>query len=329
MASNIIRFEHASASSLTLILGSEDPSPESVMGYTLWHRKADDMNYPEEPTCTLLAPNTGFLLSGLTPATNYLFKVVCFDGQGELGTCEVQYRTGSSGDEALHPNPKRLVERSQSPTTNCSSLSNPSSLEEKLTLASPTVMRMKKPYSNGQTIEATSADNGPNTPVKTCMECVPFAGSSEAGLPITPCKLENIKDGLVRNSRPNLSNKDLDDGCGKEEEPQAGSKSKKRSGERRDEVCAGIGDKDFEYYVKVIRWLECEGHIETTFRQKFLTWYSLRATSQEVRVVKVFVDTLNEDPASLAAQLVDTFSEVISSKRSPAVPAGFCLKLWH
>ncbi|CAK9137954.1 unnamed protein product [Ilex paraguariensis] len=43
----------------------------------------------------------------------------------------------------------------------------------------------------------------------------------------------------------------------------------------------------------------------------------------------VFVDTLFEDPASLAGQLVDSFSEVISSKRCAAVPAGFCLKLWH
>ncbi|MED6154701.1 VIN3-like protein 2, partial [Stylosanthes scabra] len=110
-----------------------------------------------------------------------------------------------------------------------------------------------------------------------------------------------------------------------------GSTSKKRSGERPDEGCTanGFSDRDFEYYVKVIRWLECEGHIEKNFRQKFLTWYSLRATQQEVRIVKIYIDTFLEDPASLAEQLVDTFTECISSKRTSVVPAGFCMKLWH
>lgn len=45
-----------------------------------------------------------------------------------------------------------------------------------------------------------------------------------------------------------------------------GSTSKKRSGERKDEGCAanGFSDWDFEYYVKVIRWLECEGLKDST-----------------------------------------------------------------
>lgn len=85
------------------------------------------------------------------------------------------------------------------------------------------------------------------------------------------------------------------------------------------------------YVVKIMKWLECEGHIEKSFRQKFLTWYNLRATPQHVRVVKVYVDTFLEDPAALAEQLVDTFSDCISGKRTSVVPvkAGFCLKLWH
>uniref|UniRef100_A0A5B7AQY6 Putative VIN3-like protein 2 n=1 Tax=Davidia involucrata TaxID=16924 RepID=A0A5B7AQY6_DAVIN len=384
----IIRFEDVCTSSLTVILGSEDPSVENVAGYTLWHRKADDMDYPAEPTCTMFALNTRFPLSDLTPATEYLFKVVSFDNTRELGMCEVRFRTGSGADEG--PNTKSLVvKRSQSPATNCSSLSNPSSVEDETNNVTPCSNEgenrednylayckntdkivsenlssdmidctgtgqggnpgdsgsvsdeehaMQKtnsmPNSDAVTLEnknspeGTSADNGSNAPVQTGMECVPFVGSSE-GLPVTPCKLENLKDGLGRNARPKPSSNDLDNGCGREEEPQRGSSSKKRSGERRDEERAGNGDRELEYYVKVIRWLECVGHIETTFRQKFLTWYSLRATPQEVRVVKVFVDTLIEDPTSLAGQLVDTFSEAISSKRSSVVPAGFCLKLWH
>ncbi|KAK8596968.1 hypothetical protein V6N12_065445 [Hibiscus sabdariffa] len=65
------------------------------------------------------------------------------------------------------------------------------------------------------------------------------------------------------------------------------------------------------------------------FRQKFLTWYSLRANPHEVRIVKVCVDTFITDPTSLAEHLVDTFSNCISSKGSFVVPTGFCMKLWH
>lgn len=76
----------------------------------------------------------------------------------------------------------------------------------------------------------------------------------------------------------------------------------------------------YVYCVKVIRWLECEGYVEASFRVKFLTWLSLRATRHEKRVVSVFVDTFIDDPASLAGQLSDTFSDAIYSKRPPMAP---------
>ncbi|KAM0912549.1 hypothetical protein ACQ4PT_012713 [Festuca glaucescens] len=76
----------------------------------------------------------------------------------------------------------------------------------------------------------------------------------------------------------------------------------------------------YVFCVKVIRWLEYEGHIEANFRVKFLTWLSLRATRREKKIVSVFVDTFIDDPASLAGQLSDTFSEAIYSKRMPMAP---------
>ncbi|XP_020220539.1 VIN3-like protein 1 isoform X2 [Cajanus cajan] len=82
-------------------------------------------------------------------------------------------------------------------------------------------------------------------------------------------------------------------------------------------------DENFEYCVKVIRWLECEGHIKQEFRLKLLTWFSLRATEQERRVVNTFIQTLIDDPSSLAGQLVDSFSDIISNKRQRN---GFCSK---
>ncbi|KAK8644903.1 hypothetical protein V6N13_118764 [Hibiscus sabdariffa] len=89
---------------------------------------------------------------------------------------------------------------------------------------------------------------------------------------------------------------------------------------------SGSLDENFEYCVKVIRSLECEGHINQDFRLKLLTWFSLRSTEQERRVVNTFIQTLIDDPSSLAGQLVDSFSDIISSKRPRN---GFCSKLWH
>ncbi|XP_054786663.1 VIN3-like protein 1 isoform X2 [Prosopis cineraria] len=74
-------------------------------------------------------------------------------------------------------------------------------------------------------------------------------------------------------------------------------------------------DENYEYCVKVFRWLECEGHIKQEFRLKLLTWFSLRSTEQERRVVNTFIQTLLDDPSSLAGQLIDSFSDIISNKR--------------
>nr|AAC09023.1 unknown protein [Arabidopsis thaliana] len=75
----------------------------------------------------------------------------------------------------------------------------------------------------------------------------------------------------------------------------------------------GLG---LEQCVKIIRKLECSGYVESTFRQKFLTWFSLRATSQERNTVTTFMNAFNDDSMALAEQLVDTFSDCIWSKGS-------------
>ncbi|CAJ2649778.1 unnamed protein product [Trifolium pratense] len=382
---NMVRFEDVTATSLTVILCLEDPSGENNAGYAVWHRKADDVNYPLDPTCMNLLPNRRLDIRDLLPATEYSFKVVSNDLR-KSGICEVQVSTEHGEDEV--PNCS-ATERSQSPVTNCSSLSNPSSVEDETnhsdqtdnrsdnypiyhkdsnqlasenlsndaincsnlggvgrptdadslsdkqvavgmtgTIPSSDALKLENKHSEEEQVtEDMSTDDGS---VPTGRECVPLAGTSKGGLPNTPGRLELLKDGPGRKGRSKLSGKDLENGSGKRGGPRDGSTSKKRSGERQGEGCEGNGfpDRDFEYYVKVIRWLECEGHIEKNFRQKFLTWYSLRATPEEIRIVKIYVDTFHEDPASLAEQLVDTFSDCVSNKRS-SVPAGFCMKLWH
>ncbi|KAJ4958321.1 hypothetical protein NE237_025432 [Protea cynaroides] len=406
----LIRFENVCPTSLIVVFGSEDASSQVLVGYNMWHRKADDLDYLAEPTCTLFSPNSMFSMLDLSPATEYVFKVVSFCGKGELGMSEARITT-STADRISK---SLVVERNQSPATNSSGVSDPSSeadesnniivdknekheppgcfsscvkkeliVSEKLSddtgkvifnsqnansgsgqeetlgdsvsvLDEEHAMMEVVPPSNltnqmeshrnsdvlkpdnkhsskDQLVEDLSTDKGLNTLIRRELEIVPSEHGFEAVLPITPCKMEIGKDGPGRSGRPKPCSEELDNGSGKGEEPQAGSSSKKRSGGRWDEGCDGDGSFDgvYEYCVKLIRWLECHGHIEKNFRVKFLTWYSLRATPQERKIVKVYVDTLSDDPACLAGQLVDTFTECISSKRPPAMPTGFCMKLWH
>ncbi|KAL5974013.1 hypothetical protein ACLOJK_030675 [Asimina triloba] len=184
-----------------------------------------------------------------------------------------------------------------------------------------------KHLSENQLLDEPSIDNESNAPAANEMEVVPY-GQSESVLPVTPCKVDIGKDGSVRSGRPKSG--EPDGRPMKPEEPLSGSSSKKRSAGRCEELCDQDSlERDYEYCVKVIRWLECEGYVQKNFRVKFLTWFSLQATLQERRIVSVYVDTLIDDPPSLAGQLVDTFSEGIYRKRLPPVPSGFCMKLWH
>lgn len=90
-----------------------------------------------------------------------------------------------------------------------------------------------------------------------------------------------------------------------------------------------LTETDYEYALRVIRKLEHQGHLESDFRVKFLTWFSLKARVQEKRVVSVFIDTFVDDPPSLAGQLLDTFKDEICSEKKLASSHRFCSGLWH
>ncbi|KAE8672071.1 Vernalization5/VIN3-like, putative isoform 2 [Hibiscus syriacus] len=318
--------------SITVIVGSEEPLQSSIIGCTLWNRKSCDRDYPVKSTCTMLVPNTRFVVAGLTPATKYLFKVVACNGTKEFGPWEVSILTCCSGN-GVPGCP--MMERSQSPATNYSSLSNPSSVEDETSNITPYsdqnddraenysiyskdtdhivstnqlkgatkctvlgedgILAEAVPTLEDRITEETSTDNDSDVPVKTGTECFPFVGCSEAALPITPRRMEIIKNRKGRRGISKTSSKDRENGTGKGEDPQDGrrSTSKKKIGEK--------------------------------MKNKFLTWYSLRATPQEARILKVFVDIFITDPPSLAEQLADTLSDCISSKGSSIVPVGFCM----
>ncbi|KAM7249664.1 hypothetical protein ACFE04_026776 [Oxalis oulophora] len=357
----MFQFEDVGPTSLTLVLGHEEPYPANFYSYNLWHRRACDMDYPVKPISSLSTPTTRFQVTGLTPATEYYLKIVCFNGTREIGNCEVPFLSNRLENDDVTG--KSVVKRSQSqsPTINCSSLSNPSSVEDETNNVDPEdnfndlCKGTDKNGSANLTVDDILLGDGrtdqnvvslPNQEQATDTgepishsdvmkgKLIPQCGTNgeevatdngthiigtEAILPITPCKMETLKGGRSKSNLKDVDNRTMG--------THDGSTSEKNVEERDNKD--GLSDQDFEHCVKVIRWLECKGHIEKNFRQKFLTWYTLRANLQEVRIVKIFVDTFSEDPGALAEQLVDTFSETISSKKACTLPAGFCTKLWH
>lgn len=91
---------------------------------------------------------------------------------------------------------------------------------------------------------------------------------------------------------------------------------------------AQVKESDYEFSVGIIKKLEHEGLIETDFRVKFLTWFSLKATTQERKVVRVFIDTFVDDHSGLAGQLMDTFMDEICIEQKVDLHALYS-RFWH
>lgn len=391
MSSNLIKFEDILSSSVTVVLGSEDgPAPamsQELVGYSLWYREAQTDDYPLGPAYTIHEPKRRFLVTGLAPATEYVFKVSAFGNSGELAKWEMNLNTvdvvkdvemdsvdegaslqqletqkenssglshpSSEGDESNNSTVYRDLNKSPA---SCFGYSDkPEVLDlEKLPEETPKNFDVLEPLEREETprrsvsaldeepnsansteqnivSDVPKSDNESNAPTRDEMTIVPYT-HTESSLPLTPCRMENAKEASGRSGRAKPCNSMLENGEKKtEREPHVGSSSKKRVGGKCEALCPKEGslEREYEYCVKVIRWLECEGHIETNFRVKFLTWFSLRATLQERKIVSVYIDTLIDDPGSLAGQLVDSFSEVLCSKGRPPLPTGFCMQLWH
>lgn len=81
--------------SVLVVLKYQDNIAEEIDGCKVWHRSANMANYPAEPTCHVLRPNTRSLFSGISPSTEYFFKVLPFGCSQGYGEWEVKCSTRS------------------------------------------------------------------------------------------------------------------------------------------------------------------------------------------------------------------------------------------
>ncbi|KAK1300013.1 Protein VERNALIZATION INSENSITIVE 3 [Acorus calamus] len=260
-----IRFEDISPVSIVVILDLKDEySLPDIIGCKMWHRKGTENDYPDEPTCLILKPDTMFMLSGLDPSTEYHFKVSPFSSTVELGMWEARWVTQTPSGT----NSNSSGQSSESEYVNGDHSSSGNEAQE---TGQPDSQKGSTNSSNNSHAKVMSLENiidvGRMAPSKSIPPTTPHKSEESKGVP-DPGNLDSA-------------------------------------------------ESKYEYCVKVIRWLECEGFMEKEFRVKFLTWFSLKATSQERRVVKAFIDVLIDEPESLVSQLNDAFMEGMCNKEKP------------
>ncbi|KAJ7965825.1 VIN3-like protein 2 [Quillaja saponaria] len=279
-----IHFEESSPTSVVVVLEYEDHLLKNFLGCRLWHRMSTMKEYPEQPTFIILRPEKRFKLDNLHPSTEYFCKVSLFSSTGTLGVTEAKWVTAKKASSS----PPKMNTPGNNQTRHLPTVCSVTAFDQHETeedkIGSESHCQVK---CVDRDIDLLSGDQPAKHLLLHDINKRRFEGFhskpplvdifefiNPVAAPFTPCKSNGMRTFLGS-------------GCKKQLE------------------------SDYEYSVRAIKWLEHGGHIDETFRVKFLTWFSLKATVQERRVVNVFVDALIDDPPSLAGQLMHTFMEEI------------------
>lgn len=336
-------FEEVTASSVVLVLIELSTAVSNdIIGFKLWYSKTTEPTHSKDPVKTFPRSQRRILISNLQPCTEYLFRVVSYTELGDLGHSEAKCFTGSV--EIIHKNPNAVTVPHNEGTSGAKDVESDSGFKVR---ELGKILRLAWAQERGHLDSVSGAAlNGVSRTIKLETPKADELQSSSHELDLNVATVPDLNEEIAV---PIDSFRDEDNGSGESENwahhRSNGEVSRKRPASINEEThdCdstlingsplgarkegpGGSLDENFEYCVKIIRWLECQGYIKQEFRLKLLTWFSLRSTEQERRVVNTFIQTLIDDPCSLAGQLVDSFGDIINIKRPRN---GFCSKLWH
>ncbi|XP_022852587.1 VIN3-like protein 1, partial [Olea europaea var. sylvestris] len=345
-------FEEIASSSVLVKLIEISTAPfDDIEGFKLWYCKTREENYTKEPVKVFPRSQRTIWISNLQPCTEYSFRIVSFAEAGELGHSVAKCFTKSI--EIIHKNSNPLAANLQKENSgggisgakrDCKTVTDIETdsafkvqdLGKNLRLAWAQEQGVLQGF-RGADVKICSGDRNfinPETVIEDRLQSIPR--EIDLNVSSVPDLNEEFTP-PVESSRDNWNHTKTDDGPAVDSRVEACPKMAHNTNvEMQDSVSnltngspsqagnvSGSLDENFEYCVKIVRWLECEGHVTEEFRKKFLTWFSLRSSKQERRVVQTFIKTLMEDPSSLAEQLVDSFSEII------AVSGQRSRELWH
>ena len=356
------RFEDITSSSLVIILKeTKIASSDTIKGYKLWYWKSREQPSMDEPVI-LSKDQRKILVFNLATCTEYSFRILSFTDDGILGHSESKCYTGSNELLANRAAQNAMAICLQTHRRDGNHAFKSSGFRIRdvgkiLRRAWAEEGYFEDMYEGSCDRSATEAEQQENSEDGNVLSgacrrlqfnvfSVPDL-NVEAPMPMdTDSSAEKCCDLNNRLLKTNDSGGSEACAAVRSAEPPAvesrpGGKANQVS-DAHNESCEQDGvlavcrkkqlkrprdlDDDYEHCVKVIRSLECKGHIETDFRMKFLTWLSLRSTENEHRVVSTFIKTLIKEPSSLAEQLVDSFGEIVNCKKPKT---GLCNELWH
>ncbi|XP_047324783.1 VIN3-like protein 1 [Impatiens glandulifera] len=282
-------FEEVTSTSVVIVL-IELPKKisEEIKGYKLWYCKSSDETQSEEPISVFSSSERKFLISNLQPCTEYSFRIISYTDKGNLGHSEAKCFTKSI--EVIKKNTNSDTQKELS----------------KMTSSQFKVRKLGKILNTVGFDGLSGIEQEPSVSPKLDLNVASVPDLNEEAVP--PLDSSMDEDAVNSRSKRKREKNTI-------EELQECNSSLANASSLGLKNGSGSFDVNFEYCVKIIRWLECEGHIEKEFRMKLLTWFSSRSTEQDRRVVNSYIQTMIDDPSSLAAQLVDSFSEILSNKR--------------
>ncbi|KAK4476499.1 hypothetical protein RD792_015653 [Penstemon davidsonii] len=348
-------FEEVACTSVVILLIELSTSlNDDIKGYKLWYRKTREETYSKEPVCVFPRDQRRIWISNLQPCTEYSFRIISYTDTGDFAHSETNCCTKSveiahKNSNCLSGNHEK--ENSYNGGSSSSKQQNRTAVdidldfgfkirdlgkilrlalaEEQGILESFFGANIKKFWKVCDEIKRETQEE--RLPSVSRQLDLNVASVPDLNEEFTPPIESSRDEGLALEADDDAISHDCQRKNG--EVPAVNSKlvacckrrhSSNREVQDSDSTLTNGSpvldeseclDENFEYCVRIIRWLECEGHIKKDFRLKLLTWFSLRSTEQERRVVNTFIQTLIDDPSSLAGQLVDSFTDIISTKR--------------
>lgn len=345
----------APSSVVVLLIELSTALDTDIKGYKLWYCKTREETYPKEPVCVFPRDRRRVWISNLQPCTEYSFRIISYSDTGDFGHSEAKCFTKSV--EIVHRNSNSTAASPEKDTSDNGGSSSadhqPMSATDIESDSGFKVRDLGRILRAVLIQERRCSESLCGVHVDKCfdvrdvvkVETHKEKPPSSRQLDLNVASVPDLNEEFTP---PAESSRDEDNGCtlgqAVETDDAFSHDIHRKAGEVPGVACPSTNretqdsdstltngsplqaqndlslDENFEYCVKIIRWLECEGHIKKDFRLKLLTWFSLRSTEQERRVLNTFIQTLIDDPSSLAGQLVDSFSD-ISSK---APQNGLC-----
>ncbi|XP_010535995.1 PREDICTED: VIN3-like protein 1 [Tarenaya hassleriana] len=323
---------------------------DGLKGYKLWYYKTRGETRPEEPTRVIPVTQKTVTITGLQPSTEYIFCVAAYSEAGEWGHSETacvtkgfelaetgQSHMGVETDTVRGKEPENATEIDSDRVRKLAKLFR-QAVGDMIGSSSKRVCRAgdmeeqvtdRPSNSGGQNLlsEDRSLDlNIVTVPDLNKEMVLAPTESSKGGQVNEPGKfLEEIENNGASNDQEdqgfqitvgNVTTTDFLKNMAENSKDDGHESNTNLSGQPLP-LSQPREDENLEHCIRMIRKLEREGHISSDFRLKFLTWFCLRSSQYQCRLVRLFIDAFAEDPDQLAKQLAHSFPDIVSPSKKP------------